>query len=85
MCDEHNRFAARSRSLLVRVIAERDPNSERHFLMDMRYISLRPLTKATSCVVSDPEFLAPQADSPARNAESQGDVLLKNTVGFQPA
>ena len=35
-------------------------------------------------MMSNAEFLAPQADSPARNAEPDRDVLLKNTVGFQP-
>ena len=71
------------RSLVsVQVIAECHANSEGHFLMYMRHISLGPLTKATSRVMSDAEFLAPKPDGPTRDTESQGDVLLKRTVGF---
>ena len=43
----------------LQLIFERYSNSKRHFLMNMGQISLGPLAKATSCVVSDSELLAP--------------------------
>lgn len=51
--------------------------------MNMGQISLRPLTKATSGVVSDSELLAPKANGPAGNAEGSGDVFLENALVFE--
>jgi hypothetical protein len=43
----------------LQLISKRHPDSKRHFLMNMRQISLGPLAKATSCMVRNSQFLAP--------------------------
>jgi len=44
---------------LFKTLPKGDPNSEWHFLMNMRQISFGPPLKTTGCVMSDSKFLAP--------------------------
>src|SRR3954454_8414915 len=69
----------------LEIIAEQDANSERHFVNDCRSIAVAAFAKLASCVMSDPEFLAPESNGPSAHIECCRDVFLKNAVGFQSA